>query len=66
MPSRPTTSSSTKVHAGSDAASSSFLLDPRASAFNALGQGQTSLVTVSYSVSDGTATTPACAADITA
>ena len=42
-----------------DAASKSFTLDPTDGAYQSLGQGQTANVTVSYGVSDGTASTPA-------
>lgn len=40
-----------------DAATQTFTLDPTAAAYNSLASGQTQVVTVSYGVSDGTATT---------
>ncbi|MGE6742872.1 VCBS domain-containing protein, partial [Allorhizobium pseudoryzae] len=42
-----------------DAGTQSFRLDPSVSAYQSLAAGQTTEVTVSYGVSDGTATTPA-------
>jgi VCBS repeat-containing protein len=42
-----------------DAASSSFTLDPTDAAYQQLADGETTVVTVTYGVSDGAATTPA-------
>ena len=42
-----------------DAATRSFTLDPKNAAYQALGAGQTQIVTVGYNVSDGKAKTPA-------
>lgn len=42
-----------------DADTQSFTLNPSAAAYQSLGLGQTTTVTVAYGVSDGTATTPA-------
>src|SRR5919202_1340706 len=42
-----------------DAATHSFTLDPSGAAYQHLAVGQTTTVTVSYGVSDGTATTAA-------
>jgi VCBS repeat-containing protein len=44
-----------------DTATATFSLDPSAAAFQALAAGETTTVSVSYGVSDGTATTPATA-----
>lgn len=44
-----------------DAATASFTLDPAHAAYQSLGAGETTVVTVDYAVTDGTASTPGSA-----